>query len=83
MKSSKVKTLCVSGCCNAFRQVAFYINKKTGLPGGNYCKECRKLSAGTIGRTRNAPCMRQGKQLSGNNLYGKSHVATGTYSACP
>ena len=29
------------------------------------------------------PGMRQGKQLSGNYLYRRSHVAAGTYSACP
>ena len=42
MKSSKVQTLCVCGCCKrSLPASAFYINKKTGLP-GNYCKECRK-----------------------------------------
>ena len=42
MKSSKVKHCAFADVANAlFRQVPFYINKKTGLP-GNYCKECRK-----------------------------------------
>ena len=42
MKSSKVQTLCVCGCCKrSLPASAVYINKKTGLP-GNYCKECRK-----------------------------------------
>ena len=63
MKSSKVQTLCVCGCCKrSLPASAFYINKKTGLP-GNYCKECRKLSAGTIGRTRNAPLHATGKAI--------------------
>ena len=77
MKSSKVQTLCVCGCCKrSLPASAFYINKKTGLP-GNYCKAEPPEERETL------PGMRQGKQLSGNNLYGKSHVATGTYSACP
>ena len=34
MKSSKVQTLCVCGCCKrSLPASAFYINKKTGLPG--------------------------------------------------
>ncbi len=42
MKTFKKQTLCVCGCCKRSLPVtAFYINKKTGLP-GNYCKECRK-----------------------------------------
>ena len=83
MKSSKVQTLCVCGCCKrSLPASAFYINKKTGLP-GNYCKECRKTVSRNHRKNEKLPCMRQGKQLSGNNLYGKSHVATGTYSACP
>ena len=42
MKNSEVQTLFVCGCCNrSLPASAFYINKKTGLP-GNYCKECRK-----------------------------------------
>lgn len=42
MKNSEVQTLFVCGCCKrSLPASAFYINKKTGLP-GNYCKECRK-----------------------------------------
>ena len=51
MKSSKVQTLCVCGCCKrSLPASAFYINKKTGLP-GNYCKECRK----TVSRNHRNP----------------------------
>jgi len=42
METSKEPTLYVCGCCKrSLPADAFYINKKTGLP-GNYCKECRK-----------------------------------------
>lgn len=42
MKNSEVQTLFVCGCCKrSLPASAFYINKKTDLP-GNYCKECRK-----------------------------------------
>lgn len=84
MKSSKVQTLCVCGCCKrSLPASAFYINKKTGLP-GNYCKECRK----TVSRNhrknekRSLACDRE-SSYPVNYLYGRSHVATGTYSACP
>lgn len=49
MKTSKEPILYVCGCCKrSLPANAFYINKKTGLP-GNYCKECRK-SASRNGR---------------------------------
>lgn len=45
MKTSKEHTLYVCGCCKrSLPANAFYINRKTGLP-GNYCKECRKTAS--------------------------------------
>ena len=82
MKKLKSTTLCVCGCCKRLSGKYLYINKKTGLP-GNYCKECRKTVSRNHRKNEKRPGMRQGKQLSGNYLYGRSHVAAGTYSACP
>ena len=63
MKSSKVQTLCVCGCCKrSLPASAFYINKKTGLP-GNYCKECRKTVSRNYRKTRNAPWHATGKAV--------------------
>ena len=45
MKSSKVQTLCVCGCCKrSLPASAFYINKKTGLPGNYRKNEKRSLA---------------------------------------
>ena len=63
MKSSKVQTLCVCGCCKrSLPASAFYINKKTGLP-GNYCKECRK-SASRNGRKTEKLSLACNKEVS-------------------
>lgn len=63
MKSSKVQTLCVCGCCKrSLPASAFYINKKTAFP-ATTVRNVVKLSAGTIGRTRNAPLHATGKAI--------------------
>ncbi|MCS2303082.1 hypothetical protein NXW38_20990 [Bacteroides ovatus] len=64
MKSSKVQTLCVCGCCKrSLPASAFYINKKTGTFPATTVRNVVKLSAGTTGRTRNAPWHATGKAI--------------------
>lgn len=63
MKTSKEQTLCVCGCCKrSLPANAFYINRKTGLP-GNYCKECRK-SASRNGRKTEKLSLARNKEAS-------------------
>lgn len=63
MKTLKEQTLCVCGCCKrSLPADAFYINRKTGLP-GNYCKECRK-SASRNSRKNEKLSLACGKEVS-------------------
>ena len=45
METLQKQTLYACGCCKqTLPSDAFYVDKRTGLP-GNYCKECRKSAS--------------------------------------
>ena len=62
MKTLKEQTLCVCGCCKrSLPADAFYINRKTGLP-GNYCKECRKSASRKYRKTEKRTLARDDRE---------------------